>query len=460
MSLTAVAFWAVYGAGLCAALTRPIVGVMLYILVYHLNPEDQWWGDSVRTLGVRTSLLAALATTMGLALRDPRFALSGRQLTASVRLLLIFTVLAIGSLAWGPPATERSFVQIEKFTKVVLFVLLMVSCVRTPGHYQLVVLAWAAGVFYIGYQASGGVGLYASGRLTGGLGGSDFADSSGLTVHLVGSLPLIGVLAFMARRWWSRGVVLIVGALAVNTIILTRTRSALFGFAALLVVGALSLPRRHRFKGLLAIGLGTLMSFQLADPGWWKRMQTLQDFREDASATARLQYWKAAFEMAADYPLGIGIGKFHQTVDEYVAGLSIERSAHSTFMTCLAELGWPGLILFLLIMVVAMRRMGWIIRRSPYSSSFINIQIWRWNTRFHFGWHAMALRTALAGYLACGLFTTRLWAADLWILLGLAACLYRLSREQARAEAESSSPQPVSQGPGSYEIPDALAVPR
>ncbi len=460
MSLTALAFWLVYSVGLCAALTRPIVGVMLYILVYHLNPEDQWWGDSISALGMRTSLLAALATTIGLALRNPRFALSGKQLTVSVKLLLIFTVLAIGSLAWGPPATDRSYVQIEKFTKVVLFVLLMISCVRTAAHYQLVVLAWAAGVFYIGYQALGGVGLYSSGRLTGGLGGSDFADSSGLTVHLVASLPLIGVMAFVARRWWSRGAALVVGALAVNTIILTRTRSALFGFAALLVVGVLSLPRRYRLKGIFAIGLGTLLSLQLADPGWWKRMQTLQDFREDASATARLQYWKAAIEMAADYPLGIGIGKFHQMVDEYVAGLSIERSAHSTFMTCLAELGWPGLILFLTIIVVVMRRMGWIIGRSPYSSSFIDLHVWRWRSRFHFGWHAMALRTALAGYLACGLFTTRLWAADLWMLLGLAACLYRLAREEARSEVEAPEPSAVHDDLGFADVPDGLAVSR
>lgn len=434
MSLTALAFWLVYGTGLCAALARPIVGAMIYILVYHLNPEEQWWGASVRQLGVRTSLLAAGATVIGVLLREPHFALSGRQLTVPIRLMLLFAVFAIASLGWGPPAGERSYVQIEKFTKVLLFVVLLASCVRTPTHFHLLVLSWVAGVFYIGYQAGGGVGLYAGGRLTGGLGGSDFAESSGLAAHLVASLPLVGALAFVARRWWSRGAILIIGALAVNTIFLTRTRSALFGFAALLVVGAFSLPPRHRAKGLLAIALGSLLSIQLADPGWWRRMQTLQDFREDASATARLQYWSAAVAMAADYPLGIGVGKFHQTVDQYVEGLAIERSAHSTFMTCLAELGWPGLLLFLIVVGISMRRMGWIIRRLPLSRDALDIHIWRWRTRFHFGWYAMALRTAIAGYLACGLFTTRLFAADLWMLLGLAACLHRLARESALAD--------------------------
>jgi len=43
--------------------------------------------------------------------------------------------------------------------------------------------------------------------------------------------------------------------------------------------------------------------------------------------------------------------------------------------------------------------------------------------RFHLGWHAMALRTALVGYLACGLFTTRLYTEGFWILVGLACCL-------------------------------------
>ncbi len=54
--------------------------------------------------------------------------------------------------------------------------------------------------------------------------------------------------------------------------------------------------------------------------------------------------------MASDYPLGIGLGNFHHFVMDYVPGLEVVRSAHNTYAACLAELGWPGLIVFLAIL--------------------------------------------------------------------------------------------------------------
>jgi hypothetical protein len=78
----------------------------------------------------------------------------------------------------------------------------------------------------------------------------------------------------------------------------------------------------------------------------------------------------------------------------------------------------------------------------------INLPLGR--TRFHLGWHAVALRAALLGYLACALFTTRLFAEDLWLLVGLSMCLSNVSRymhgeaaEEAQAEpAEDVAPTP------------------
>ena len=73
MSLTAIGFWLLYISGVGAALLTPLAGVLLYILVYHLNPEYQWWGESVRATGLRTSMTVIVAIAIGLALRWPRF---------------------------------------------------------------------------------------------------------------------------------------------------------------------------------------------------------------------------------------------------------------------------------------------------------------------------------------------------------------------------------------------------
>lgn len=451
MALSGIAFWIIYIWGTAAALVYPLAGVLLYILVYHINPERQWWGEAVRVVDLRSSLTVVIATCIGLALRFPRFRGVGRQFPLPIVLGLLLVALAVVSMNWGYAANPRGIFIAEKIVKVMIFVLILVRCVREPAQYHLVIVAWLLGVFYIGYQAWGGVGVRQGGRLAYGLGGSDFADSSGLAVHLVAALPLIGAMFFMARAWWTRILILGVGALAVNTIILTRTRNSLGGLIAVTVVLACSLPRGYRLKGWAAIIVGILLAVQLTDSGWWDRMATVATYEEDSSAMSRIAYWRAAVRMASDHPLGIGLGNFHEVVKLYVPGLTIPRSAHSTYFQCLAELGYLGVSLLAAVLISAFYGLHRLRRDSRLSGGDTTIEIVGRPVRFHLGWHATALHAALWGYAAGGAFTTRLWAEGFWIMIGLTAALTNVAmfmrsrqfeRDAAEVWRERVSPPP------------------
>jgi O-antigen ligase len=447
MYLTAAAFWLMYVGGVCAALVNPLAGVLVYIVVYHMNPEMQWWGESVRALQLRTSLIAALAAGTGLLIRWPRLEHGAKQFPAPFVLALLFGIIALASSTWAIDQTERGDYQAEKFVKILIMLFILIRCVRRPLHYQLVILAWIVGVAYVGYEANGGAGHAVGGRLTSGVGGPDFAESSGLATHLVATLPLIGAVFFMARSWWGRLFALATGALAVNTLVMTRTRNALAGLAVIVITGVLSLPRGYRLKGLAAVVAGTLLAVQLTDAGWWRRMQTVFEGPNEA-IPQRLLLWKAALQISSDYPLGIGLGNFHQVVMDYVPELGIPRSAHNTLLACLAELGWLGLALFLAVIgssLVRLAQTRYAARTLPAS---VDVLAYRWRMRFHLGWHAMALRTSLLGYLACAFFTTRLFCEDLWLLIGLTICLWNVSRQlSAQGSAEQVPASEVSPAP-------------
>ena len=459
MSLTAIGFWLLYTAGVGGALLMPLAGVLLYILIYHVNPEYQWWGESVRATGLRTSMTVAAATIIGIFLRWPRLHPGARQFPAPAQIALAILALALASLTWGYGAGERGVYQVEKFAKIMIFVLILIRCVRQPQHYHLVIVAWICGLTYIGYQSWGNVGGFSGGRLTRGVGGPDFADSSGLAVHLVASLPLIGAMFFMARRWWSRGLLLIAGALTVNTIIMTRTRNVVAGLAAMSIVAVFALPRGYRRKGLMAIFVGTLLAVQLADPNWWDRMATVFRYSQDEAAMSRLRYWSAAIEMVGDFPLGIGIGNYHEAVKEYLPDLQIARSAHSSYFVCLAELGYLGFMLLITLLAVTLRQLNRVRRMANHTLPEIMVEFGRRQARFHLGWHAMALQASLVGYAAGGMFTTRLWTEGFWILIGLSCCLVNVTLKIRQDEGlldDSAAPSLTGNAPhpgGSAHLP-------
>jgi len=133
---------------------------------------------------------------------------------------------------------------------------------------------------------------------------------------------------------------------------------------------------------------------------------------------------------------------------EYLPDLTIERSAHSTVIACLAELGWAGLFLFVLIVVAVLLRLAGVRRAARGVPDFQDVRVLTRPARFHLGWHALALRAGLLGYLACALFTTRLFAEDFWLLIGLSLCLDNVGRHmRGEAEQRAEEAEPVEAAP-------------
>jgi len=211
---------------------------------------------------------------------------------------------------------------------------------------------------------------------------------------------------------------LVSAALVINGIVLTRSRGA---FLACLVGGAFAAAtalvslRRYRTRVLLLLAAGCLGALMLVDPGFWRRMATLRQNPEetDPSARGRVLAWRAAVRMALDHPLGIGEGNFFQYVgryDERIPG----KDTHNTFFRCLAELGFPGAFLYLMLVVGAFRTLRWCWRASRASPRILEWRV-----------HVWALATSLVTFLTAGLFITHTYIEELYWLLMFPVCLRR-----------------------------------
>lgn len=165
------------------------------------------------------------------------------------------------------------------------------------------------------------------------------------------ALVLLITAGFVAAR---RFIYLVPLALIGAALWLTGSRVALAAVPVTLAAMSVLLLRRAQRRRNVAIAIVLAVAFAAIAAGWlWYPTQ-----RNDPAAfsvSTRLELWKAGFRMMATDPLfGVGLGRFYVLSPEYAAGTlqTIWRpheNAHNYFIQVLAELGVPGLILFLTV---------------------------------------------------------------------------------------------------------------
>jgi len=409
------------------ALFTPMCGLIGYVLHYNIGPERQWWEAPIQHWGLRYSLTLAVVTAIGMALhwRDLRYGKT--LLLGHEKLILLFLGLVWFSYLIGEPTTER-YTTVDhpavKFTKLVLFVLMLTHVVSTPERLKVLLWAMVAGAFILGWQAwTTPYRQFVSGRLES-VGGSDFNDANTLAAYLVALLPLIGV-QFLRSGWWGKAACLAAGVFATNAIVLTRSRGAVLGLAASGMAALMLSPRGHRLKIALGLVVAVLGGLYLADPGFMGRASTVteSDEERDPSATSRLEIWEGSIRMLKAKPLGVGVGNFYQSIGRY-APEQAERDAHNTYVRCYGELGVQGLAALLAVLLSAfllLRRTMRQVKDLPQKQ------------RDDITYVAFGVTTSLAALMACSITRTLLYIEFFWWMLAMPVVIWRVA-ENLRAQ--------------------------
>jgi O-antigen ligase len=402
------------------SLCYPIIGVANYLMIYQVSPGSLWWGMPVQDAGIRLSLWAAVAMVLGMigtwfTRRNPR---CGPAFLAWELLACVMVLLAvIGYIVHGATAGTQTVI-LEKLCKMMFFVICFTHLVTTRKRLTVVMWVLVLGSLHLGYQAyTTSPREFVTGRLTS-VGGPDFRDSSGFGAHMAAMLPLIGATFFLAPSWLARVVPMLTGVLTVNAIVLCRTRSA---FVAMIVGGGTALamaPRSWRRKVYLALLVAGTGAFSLTNDAFIERMESLSSPRAREGDTAVIQryaIWDAGLRMVSAHPIGgVGVGSFQHRVRDYNENLG-RRAAHNTLLLCAAELGIPGLVLFLTLIGIALFQLVWAYRRADQSDDPPATRLW-----------AYAMLLSLVIYLVAAQFTDRLYTESFWLILALPTCLQRV----------------------------------
>jgi len=361
--------------------------------------------ESARPALVTSGLAAAFFFLRRLGKAEPIFLDGARGIP-----LLAFVALSYLSAQWSV-APEVSRTTGAELVKLAAIYLMIVNVVTTPKR-----LAIFCGALVLSSSVAsvGVIQWYLNGEdLSEGYRGRWFgvyADPNHMAMDIGMVVPIAA--AFVGRRenhMLLRIASAIAMGLAVTAVVVSHSRGGFIGLSLGMVLWALREARRMQSIAVAAAFILGLMLF--APSSFWERNETVTSFEDDVSAMGRVYAWEVAAGISSDHPLvGVGSGAFRQAWPLY-APPEAHRAfvAHNVFLDVVSEVGWVGLVLFLLFVAGAV---GGVFAASADP---------------HVGWLARGLAAATVLYLVCDLFSGYILSAHFYLLFALAAAAQRVA---------------------------------
>lgn len=419
-----------------AIVIDPFVGLLVIITSTYMQPSI--WFAAVRKLHLvkLLSLLTLSSWVMKMtAARDFTF-MRARQ---NIPLMFFCFSIAV-SCVMNPADYGQLLLQVVQLAGMYV---LIVNLVRTPRQIGVLVITLIAGAIVSSmlalYQYKSGGALFAhraeyEGELRA---GSTFGNPNVFALAMIFELPLCLGYFLTNRlprviRWACLGVALLLMA----GVIVSFSRAGLVGTMLALAGSTFFVTKGHkeRWTKIAILVLILVLLLPLTPPKYWQRAQTATDLQE-VSINSRLAAWVAGANMAAHRPFtGVGLGQFRKNYVDYapVWGQKtlLEIGPHSIYVEALAEMGFPGFIFFVLIIVASVRSM---------------LEAYRSALRIG---DPLLLLTVRAFFVSCGI----VWIYQLqehgilgfffWLVAGLSAAL-RTATAYAESQMEGSAGTPA-----------------
>jgi O-antigen ligase len=402
--------------------------LLAFVAVVYVVPSE--WVEALAPLrlALATSVVAAVLMLVRRLTKGEALSIDGLRGVALIGL----AILSLASTEWSVNPEHSRFMSVE-LLKLVAIYLTLVNVVSTPGRLRMMCIAM---VLFSVVPSIGVIRWFLSGSpLVEGFRSrwvGVYSDPNHMAMDIGLIVPIaVSFAAGRENRISLRMAMVVSAVLAVCAIILSHSRGGFLGLCAGLTVWMFI--ARRRWKAFLVAAAFAIGLAIFAPSSFWQRTESLTTFREDPSALGRVYAWKVASEINRDKPLlGVGVGGFRYAWPLYAPPEATHAYvAHNVYLDVLGDLGFVGLLLFLIFTGGVA---GGVFRaaRNPRISAV-----------------AAGIAAAVAGYLVCDLFSGYILSAHFYVLFGLAAAADRIAREERvpilelpRARVEPWAPSP------------------
>lgn len=431
-------FISLYIGGLLRGLAaQPIIIFCVYQVVYFFNPSERWWGSNIPDF----SYSFPVAVILLLVAIKAKFNNDFNSLPLSTPIIkwLGFFLICFSLVSFYAIFEERHLIQVEYFIKAYIILCAAYILANDKKKITWLIESYIFGAFYLAFYA------YQLGRNSGdrihGIGVLDSSDSNSVAVSLIPAALFALHYLFFEKNIYRRCYYGLACVFIANALVLINSRGAMLGMG---IGGAYYLYQISRSGSLIryakakAIGLILVSlsgSLYLMDDSATQRFYSIfessTDNVERENGATRVHFWKAAIDMAEDYPLGLGYRGFNAYADFYIpeevnTGRSRSRSVHSSWFEALSETGYIGLTILLYLSYLSFKLSGFV---KKFYKQTNQLQEYLF---------VVALQAGLvATYIGMTFISRMRGETFLWLLI-FVACLYEIAkREKALIKNEN-----------------------
>jgi hypothetical protein len=383
----------------------------------------------------RPALLLVVAS-VGYAYLNPRYLTGANVLRFwPMRLVTALGVLACASAAFGISLGGSASFILSSYAKTLAYAFLIAVSIRHVRDLFTFVWAYVLSCGILAFFSLFVFGIAKNGGYVQRLNNLYTYDSNDLGVVMMVGFPLT-LLLISVERGTKRWLLLLILIGISATMARSGSRGGFLGFvavgaAALVLVNGVSASKRL----LVLVAAFTVLAIG-APPGYWKQMRTILSPKEDYNYTdvdGRKAVMQRGVGYMSQYPaFGVGIDNFNRaecTISPKIASLRINgpmrcTPPHNSYVQAGAELGIPGLLIWVSLITAGVFAPLRLRRRLPKS--------WRRGTRserFIYGATAF-FPVSMIGFAVTSFFVSFAWMDPVYVLAAFLTGLYVATRVQ------------------------------
>ena len=393
--------------------------------------------------------LVLVAASIGYAYLNPRYLTRTNVLRLwPMRLVAALGVLACFSAVFGLSLGGSASFILSSYVKTLAYAFLIAVSIRHVRDLYTFVWAYVASCGILSFfslfvfEISRGSGSYVT-RL------NDLYtyDSNDLGVVMMVGLPLTLLLVTVERgtkRWVLLPILIGIAA----TMARSGSRGGFLGFVAVGLAGLILVKDVSAARRLLVLAAASIALAVGAPAGYWKQMATILSPKEDYNYTdidGRKAVMERGIGYMTQYPaFGLGINNFARaecSISPKLASLRINgpircTAPHNSYLQAGAELGVPGLLIWVSLVIGGIFAPARLRRRLPKS--------WRRGTESErFIYSATSFfAVAMVGFAVTSFFVSFAWMDPVYLMAGLLTGLYVAARVQIEGGDRSDGGRP------------------